>query len=120
MSKCKRTSNAAKFLMLYGIRPSELWTRIAILTQIKRVMPECYSLAKQLPIELLQECISPLVHSMCHFLGKVVPFYAFSKYRAYQAFGMTWEAKCFKRTHNGKDYDAHELFEANEPLKHKV
>lgn len=48
MKGTKGISKNAKKAMLEGARPFEMWTPIAILTQIKRIMPaQVYEIAKE-------------------------------------------------------------------------
>lgn len=70
MEGSKDISQNAKRAMLEGARPLEMWTPIAILTQIKRMMPaQVYEIAKERYKAgfTLIECISPIVYKNCRW-----------------------------------------------------
>lgn len=113
--KSKRISTKAELAILHGSRPISMWTRIAILTQIKRLMPhDEFELAKQLETDKLLESISPIVQSYHYWRdGELVAFHVFSPFRFFLATGRQELAKQYKRTHNGMEFSSEEAFKGN-------
>ena len=64
----KKTSKKAKRLRELGARPLDDWTRYTLLREVKRHLPEYFNQAKLMPLEVLQESISPVVEATAHWV----------------------------------------------------
>lgn len=122
MLNSKKISKGAKADMLIGARPWIMWTRTAILIQIKRLLSrEDFELAKKLDTGTLFLSISPIIFSNHQWRdGIVLGHYVFSPYRFYAAIGRSDLALQYKRSHSGKEYDIIEACEVNQPWNHRA
>lgn len=111
----KRISRKAELAIINGSRPLSMWTRTAILTQVKRLMShDEFELAKTLPFDSLFASISPIVQSSHRIDGDLVAFHSFSPFRFYLETGRPDLAKQYKRTHNGMEFCTIEAAKANQ------
>ena len=123
MKGSKDIPTNAKMAMLEGARPFEMWTPIAILTQIKRMMPvQVYEIAKERYKAgfTLKECISPLVYKICRWRDyKIKPLHVLSPYRTYLYIGREDLAKHYKVRKAGMEFDITDTRAANKAWGHR-
>lgn len=122
MTKSKRISKGARADMLIGARPLEMWSRTAILIQVKRLLPRNdFEIAKRTDTQTLCRSISPIIFSNHEWRdGRILGHYVFSPYRFYLAIGHDDLAIEYKQRHSGKEYDIIEACEANKPWDHRA
>lgn len=114
-----KTSNKAKRAVIDGNRPLHLWTRIAILSEFKRKLPQYYKEALSNPYlgDLRLWCLVPTLeshrwvysHEYSHRrdsvnTGCMLRHYRFSIPCALKVLGHENKAKVWIQTHNGKQY----------------
>lgn len=122
MKGTKDISKNAKRAMLEGARPFDMWTPIAILTQIKRMMPaQIYEIAKERyrASFTLRECISPFVYKSCRRRDyEIKPLHVLSPYRTYLYIGRGDLARLYKARKAGMEFDITDTRAANKAWEH--
>lgn len=113
----RQISKRATDVMQIGARPWHMWTPIAVLTQVKRIMPkEFYEQAKRLYLEgdSLIDTISPIVFANYQWRdGEIYSHYMFSPFRFFLHIGREDLAKRYKRLRAGSEFDVTDAKSAN-------
>lgn len=122
MKGTKDIPKNAKKAMLEGARPFDMWTPIAILTQIKRMMPaQVYEIAKERYEAgfTLKECISPIVYKNCRWRDyEIKALHVLSPYRTYCYIGREDLAMYYKVRKAGMEFDITDTRAANKAWEH--